>query len=80
MRWFTSKENRFGIAGVSLDDRAEILVDLYTYCVEPQYGRLVYDSGDLAPGEHRFKVRVTGQKGERSRGTIMATDRIEITV
>ncbi len=80
LRWFTSKENRFGIAGASLDDRAETLVDLYTYCVEPQYGRLVYDSGDLAPGEHRFRVRVTGQKNERSRGTVIANDRIEITV
>jgi hypothetical protein len=78
LRWYTSKENRFGIASVSLDGASEVDVDLYTYCVEPQYGRFVFDSGDLIPGNHSFTVRVSGRKNDRSSGYSISNDRIEI--
>jgi hypothetical protein len=80
LRWHASKENSFGIASVSLDGDAGVPVDLYTYCVEPQMGRLLYDSGDLSPGEHLFEVRVTGQKNASSSGYTISNDRIVITV
>jgi hypothetical protein len=80
LTWHTSKENSFGVAAVSIDGGPESLVDLYTYCVEPQYGRFVYDSGELSPGEHLFTVRVTGQKAAKSSGHAISHDRVEITV
>jgi hypothetical protein len=78
LKWYASKENNMGIAAVSMDGGEEILVDLYTYCVVPQYGRLLYDSGTLEKGTHAFRVRVTGQKSEQSSGVYVFNDRVEI--
>jgi hypothetical protein len=79
LQWHTSKENNLGIAAVSVDDGPETEVELWTYCHVPQYQRYVYDSGPLAPGEHTFKVRVTGQKNEKSTGAGITHDRVEVT-
>ena len=41
------------------DDSA---IDLYTYCHDPQYQRVVFDNGPLPSGLHTFTVRLTGKK------------------
>lgn len=78
LRWYASKESNAGIAAVSIDGGEEVLVDLYTYCVVPQYGRLLYDSGPLERGAHAFRVRVTGRKNGKSSGVSVHNDRVEI--
>ena len=78
VRWIASKENSFGIAALSLDGGPERRVDLYTYCVEPQMQRLVYDSGPLPPGPHTLTLRLTGEKNASSKGYTIAHDHFEI--
>jgi len=78
LRWYTSKENNLGIAAVTVDGSPEVLVELYTYCHVPQYGRLAYDSGPLERGFHVLQVRVTGQAHEKSAGMFITNDRIEV--
>lgn len=78
--WHTSKENNLGIAAVSIDDGEETEIDLWTYCTVPQYQRLVFDSGSLQPGQHTFKVRLTGKKNEKSTGLGIFHDRVEVAV
>jgi hypothetical protein len=80
LQWYASKENCFGIAAVTIDDGPESLVDLYTYCTEPQYCRLVYDSGELAPGLHSFGIRVTAQKRAESKGVTVSSDHVLVFV
>jgi hypothetical protein len=76
--WYASKENNLGIAAVSIDGGPESEVDLWTYCHVPQYQRLMFDSGPLAPGEHDFKVRVTGKKKGKSTSSGIFHDRVDI--
>jgi hypothetical protein len=76
--WYASKEKNLGIAAVSIDGGAEQEVDLWTYCHVPQYERMMFDSGPLTPGAHTFRVRVTGNKNDKSTGTGIFHDRIEI--
>jgi hypothetical protein len=78
IQWHTSKENCLGIAAVSIDGGPETEIDLWTYCHVPQYQRYVYDSGPLQPGQHTFKVRVTGKKNEHSTGSGIFHDRVEL--
>ena len=78
LQWHTSKENNLGIAAVSIDDGEETEIDLYTYCYVPQYQRFVYDSGPLQPGQHTFKVRLTGKKNEKSTNVGIFHDRVEV--
>lgn len=73
-----SKENNHGIALVSLDGGPEVEIDQYTYSRWPQGARLLWESGDLAPGEHLFTVRVSGRKGSDSSGIRVCHDRVEI--
>jgi hypothetical protein len=80
LKWYTSKENNMGMAAISIDGGEESLIDLYTYCHVPQYGRLVYASDLLEPGTHTFKVRVTGQKNDKSTNYFVNNDRIEINL
>lgn len=76
--WNASKENNRGIAAVSIDGGDEVFVDQYTYCIVPQYGRLLYDSGLLLPGVHTLKVRVTGQKNKQSKGSSVYNDCVKV--
>jgi hypothetical protein len=76
--WYASKEDTMGIAAVSIDGSAEILVDQWTYCTVPQYRRLLFDSGVLPAGKHTMKVRVTGEKNSQSKGSFIYNDYVEV--
>jgi hypothetical protein len=76
--WYASKEDTMGIAAVSIDDSAEVLVDQWTYCAVPQYRRLLFDSGVLPAGKHILKVRVTGEKNSQSKGSFIYNDYVEV--
>jgi len=78
LQWHTSKENNRGIATVFIDGGAESEVDLWTYCTVTQYQRMVFDSGPLQPGQHTFKIRVTGRKNEKSAGVGITHDRVDV--
>jgi hypothetical protein len=80
LKWYSSKENNMGIAAISIDGGEERFIDLYTYCHVPQYGRLVYVSDLLKSGTHTFKVRVSGQKNDKSRDYFVNNDWVEITL
>jgi hypothetical protein len=76
--WRASKENNMGIAAVSLDGGDEVLVDQWTYSVVPQYRRLLFDSGQLTPGRHTLKVRVTGEQNSHSKGCFVLNNLMEV--
>jgi hypothetical protein len=76
--WYASKEKNLGIAAVSIDGGPETEVDLWTYCHVPQYERMMFDSGPLAPGAHTFRVQVTGKKNDKSTGSGITHDLVEI--
>jgi hypothetical protein len=76
--WRASKENHMGIAAVSIDDSEEMMVDQWTYCIVPQYRRLLFDSGILPAGKHTFKVRVTGEKNSHAKGNLIYNDYVEV--
>ena len=59
-----------------IDDSAPTLVDFYS----PERGQAVlFDSGQLAEGEHTFHLTVAGKKHADSRYFWVATARVEIT-
>ncbi len=67
-----------GIAAVSIDGGPETMIDLYA--VTKAGNVLLWTSPLLAPGIHTFTLRATGDKNPASTGTVIALDRVEITV
>jgi lysophospholipase L1-like esterase len=65
-----------GIAGISIDGGSEVLVD--TYGTDWQ-NRVLYQTGQLAAGDHTIKVRVTGQKNAAAGDDMVAIDSLEIS-
>lgn len=78
LKWYASKENNRGIAAVSIDGGQEMFIDQYTYAAVPLHRRLLFDSGVLSGDFHRFQVRVTGEKNEKSTGISVNHDYVEI--
>jgi len=76
--WRASKEDNMGIAAVSIDGGAEMRIDQWTYCIVPQYRRLLFDSGPLPAGKHSLKVRVTGERNDHSKGSAIFNDIVEV--
>jgi GDSL-like Lipase/Acylhydrolase family len=64
-----------GIAGVSVDGGAEILIDTYGTDWKNQ---AFFKSDVLTTGEHTIKVRVTGQKNAAAGDYMIAIDRLEV--
>lgn len=65
-----------GLAAVSIDGGPETLVDLWG---PSRVGtRPVFTSPELAPGRHTLRVRVTGDRGENSSGSVVHIDRIDV--
>jgi len=66
--------NSFGIASVSLDGGEPVDVDLYSPVVG--YQQRVWESGDLADGEHTVRIEWTGRKNPASGGTVIGVDAV----
>jgi len=65
-----------GIGAVSIDGGSETNVDFYSATRTGNV--LLWASPILTPGQHMFKVRVTGTKNSNSGGTYVAVDRADI--
>lgn len=73
-KYYGQKASNLGYAAFSVDGGEEEFVDLYS--AEKENQALIYKTGDLQPGQHTLKVRVTGQNGEGG-GHVVVADRIE---
>lgn len=76
LKLYAATANTHGIAAVSIDNGAEIYVDLYS--VQRADNVLVYTSPVLSRGQHTLKVRVTGMKNRSSKGLNITADRVNI--
>jgi uncharacterized protein YjdB len=76
IEWYTEKKNTHGIAAVSIDNGAEVQVDLYAASAQTQV--LVWTSPTLTQGTHTFKIRATGLKNAASSNTWAIHDFVKI--
>ncbi|MCR4435166.1 MAG: stalk domain-containing protein [Clostridiales bacterium] len=76
IKLYGAKDPGFGIAAVSIDNKAETMVDLYSPTRSDNV--LLYTSPVLTSGEHIVKVRVTGEKNNQSSSSYINADRVEI--
>ena len=74
--WYTEKKNTHGIAAISIDGGAEILIDLYS---STEQHLIVYTSPLLSTGTHTFKIRATGTKNPASTNYYAIHDYLLIT-
>ncbi len=74
IKLYGAKANHHGIAAVSIDNGQEIDIDLYS--AERGDNVLIYSSPNLKEGQHTLKVRVTGTKNRKSKGTNITADRV----
>lgn len=74
IKLYGAKANHHGIAAVSIDNGREINIDLYS--AERGDNVLIYSSPNLKDGQHTLKVRVTGNKNKKSKGTSITADRV----
>lgn len=70
---YGDKNEESGIATVSIDDGAEIGIDLYSDANKAD--TYLYSSEKLFPGNHTLKVRVSGQKNPFSSGNNISLTR-----
>jgi hypothetical protein len=65
-----------GIAAVSIDGGAEVLVDAYAATRKDNV--LLWSSPVLSAGSHTLKVRTTGSKNASATGTFVVGDRVDV--
>ncbi|MDS0524253.1 Ig-like domain-containing protein [Clostridium sp. SHJSY1] len=71
---YGAKANDSGIAAISIDDKPETLVDMYS--ANRQDNSLLYTSPVLTSGNHTIKVRATGTKNSNSSNCFLTADRV----
>lgn len=77
IRWFTEKLGTHGIAAVSVDNKPEVNVDLYSPLHIKQVK--VFEIANLGTlGQHTIKIRVTGTKNLLSSNSWVAHDYFEV--
>ncbi len=76
IKFYGVKDPRHGIGAVSIDDSTETDIDFYAS--ERNGNQLMWTSPTLTPGNHFFKVRVTGDKNPSSSDSWVVPDRVEI--
>jgi methyl-accepting chemotaxis protein len=77
VRFYGMVEANHGIGAISLDGGPEVLVDEYAPSRE---SRMLWESPQLADGEHTLTLRVTGQLNPASRYIWTTVDRFEVTL
>ena len=73
---FSVRDTGNGIAGVSVDGGAEVLVDMYAPVRQGE--QLQWLSPKLFSGNHTVRVRVTGTRNSASTGITISADRLEL--
>ena len=76
VKLYTLKTSICGIAAISIDEGAEIDVDLYSPTELYQF--LVYTSPILSDTQHTIKIRTTGRKNPASSDYYISVDKIEV--
>lgn len=71
------KGNWCGYADVQVDFAGAVRIDTYSASTEEQ--ALLFDTGELAYGQHTVTLTVSGAKNEASTGTWIEYDKVEIT-
>ena len=76
IKFYGVKDPRHGIGAVSIDDSDETYIDFYAS--SRSGNQLMWTSPVLSPGNHFFKVRVTGDRNPGSTDSWVVPDRVEI--
>ena len=76
VKWITATNSTYGKAWVYVDQRAPVLVDLYSASVQPRVA--VYDSGTLPAGSHAIRIVPAGEKNAASTGTYVGVDAFDV--
>lgn len=77
IEWIGERDKHLGIAGVSIDNGTETLVNLYSTVNAKQQG--LYNSPVLTQGLHTIKIRITGTKVAASTGMFVVHDAFKVT-
>lgn len=77
VRLYAAKAPHHGIAGVSIDNGPETLVDFYA--AARQGKQVVYTSPVLSTGPHTIKVRATGTRNGSATDTFITVDAIDVS-
>jgi hypothetical protein len=72
------KEDLSGIARVSLDNNAAVMVDLYAPHTDQNLDSEVWSSGNLASGGHVVVIECTGTKNSASGGTYVVFNAVDV--
>jgi mannan endo-1,4-beta-mannosidase len=73
--YYAVRAPHHGIAAVSVDGGAEVLVDLYATAKAGD--ALVWTSPQLASGTHTLRIRNTGTRNSAASGTVVTVDRAD---
>ena len=76
VKLFGGQAPTHGIAAVSIDGGAEVLVD--TYAAARKDNELIWTSPVLQAGSHTLKVRATGAKNASASGNFVTADRVDV--
>lgn len=77
IKYYGAKAPGHGIAAFSIDGGEETMVDCYSNTRDGSV--LLFDSGELSPGEHVLTMRVTGEKNAQATGCFVNADRAAVT-
>ena len=75
--WIAKKSSVYGIASVTLDDRAPVQVDLYS--LTALFQQAVYNTGELTDGNHTLIIEWTGTKNPAATDFNVGADAFDIT-
>jgi N-acetylmuramoyl-L-alanine amidase len=76
LAWITKKSSVYGIAKVTLDDKAPVQVDLYS--ATTLFQQSVYQTGELAYGTHTLTIEWTGTKNSAATDRNVGADAFDI--
>ncbi len=76
LKWFSTRSNSRGQAGVYLDGLLKATVDTYSPTNQPTSA--VFDSGELPPGRHTLKIVVLHQKSDPATDFWVECDQLEV--
>jgi trimeric autotransporter adhesin len=74
--WLAKTASVYGIAKVTVDDKAPVMVDLYSSAT--LYKQPVWNTGSLTEGAHAIKIEWTGTKNSKSTKTNIGIDAIQV--
>ncbi len=76
LNWVAKKSSVYGIAKVTLDDKAPVLVDLHS--TTQLFQQTVYETGVLAAGDHTLIIEWTGTKNSAATDYNIGVDAFDI--